>query len=235
MAKKYLDENGLLYLWSKIKAALTGKQDNISDIETIRAGAAKGETAVQSVTGKGLSTEDYTTEEKDKLNNIAAEATRNEPGDITPKPNGTAAVGIDPGFARCDHVHPTDTTRAPLSSPTFTGIPAAPTAEPGTDTTQIATTAFVKRAVEAAVNGAVGAVYRMKGTKNSYADLPSNPSVGDVWNVVAAHGNHPAGTNYVCTEDGEWDALGGAIDLSGYAQKSDLSEISNAEIDAICE
>lgn len=32
---------------------------------------------------------------------------------------------------------------APLASPTFTGVPAAPTAEPGTNTTQIATTAFV--------------------------------------------------------------------------------------------
>lgn len=32
---------------------------------------------------------------------------------------------------------------APLASPTFTGTPAAPTASSGTDTTQIATTAFV--------------------------------------------------------------------------------------------
>jgi hypothetical protein len=33
--------------------------------------------------------------------------------------------------------------KAPLASPTFTGVPAAPTASPGTNTTQIATTAFV--------------------------------------------------------------------------------------------
>jgi microcystin-dependent protein len=35
---------------------------------------------------------------------------------------------------------------APLASPTFTGVPAAPTASPGTNTTQIATTAFVASA-----------------------------------------------------------------------------------------
>lgn len=35
------------------------------------------------------------------------------------------------------------TGSAPLASPTFTGTPAAPTATPGTNTTQIATTAFV--------------------------------------------------------------------------------------------
>lgn len=33
--------------------------------------------------------------------------------------------------------------KAPLASPTFTGVPAAPTAAPGTNTTQLATTAFV--------------------------------------------------------------------------------------------
>ena len=65
----------------------------------------------------------------------------------TPKMNGTAAVGTETAFARGDHVHPTDTSRAPLASPTFTGTPAAPTATAGTNTTQIATTAFVSTAI----------------------------------------------------------------------------------------
>jgi len=38
-------------------------------------------------------------------------------------------------------------SKAPLNSPTFTGIPSAPTANPGTNTTQIATTAFVQNAI----------------------------------------------------------------------------------------
>ena len=38
---------------------------------------------------------------------------------------------------------------APLASPTFTGVAAAPTATPGTNTTQLATTAFVQAAVTA--------------------------------------------------------------------------------------
>lgn len=36
---------------------------------------------------------------------------------------------------------------APLNSPAFTGVPTAPTAAPGTDTTQLATTAFVEAAL----------------------------------------------------------------------------------------
>ena len=42
---------------------------------------------------------------------------------------------------------------APLASPTFTGVPAAPTASAGTNTTQIATTAFVQTAVDTARMG----------------------------------------------------------------------------------
>lgn len=38
-----------------------------------------------------------------------------------PLTNGNAAVGSSLKYARADHVHPTDETRAPLASPTFTG------------------------------------------------------------------------------------------------------------------
>ncbi len=61
----------------------------------------------------------------------------------TPAMNGTGAVGTASRWARADHVHPTDTSRAPLASPTFTGTPAAPTAAVGTNTTQLATCAYV--------------------------------------------------------------------------------------------
>jgi len=40
---------------------------------------------------------------------------------------------------------------AALASPTFTGVPAAPTAAPGTNTTQLATTAFTQAAIAALV------------------------------------------------------------------------------------
>jgi hypothetical protein len=46
--------------------------------------------------------------------------------------------------------------KAPLASPALTGIPTAPTAAANTDTTQVATTAFVKTAVANLVDGAPG-------------------------------------------------------------------------------
>lgn len=69
------------------------------------------------------------------------------PSSATPAMDGTGAVGTSADYARGDHVHPTDTSRAPLASPTFTGTPSAPTAAAGTNTTQLATTAFVTTAV----------------------------------------------------------------------------------------
>jgi hypothetical protein len=49
-------------------------------------------------------------------------------------------------------------TKAPVASPTFTGTPAAPTAAAATNTTQLATTAFVQAAISALVGGAGPAV-----------------------------------------------------------------------------
>jgi hypothetical protein len=45
----------------------------------------------------------------------------------TPLINGAATPGAANKWSPEDHVHPTDTTRAPLASPTFTGIVKAPT------------------------------------------------------------------------------------------------------------
>ena len=72
----------------------------------------------------------------------------------TPKMDGTAAVGSETKWAKGDHVHPTDTSRAPLNSPTFTGTPKL-TNTPATTTNDktIADTAFVKSAITAAISG----------------------------------------------------------------------------------
>ena len=48
--------------------------------------------------------------------------------------------------------------KADIASPTFTGTPAAPTAAAGTNTTQLATTAYVATAVANLIDGAPGAI-----------------------------------------------------------------------------
>lgn len=75
-------------------------------------------------------------------------------GSASPNMDGSAATGTSLRYARQDHTHPSDTSRAPTASPTFTGTVSAPTiaASTGltaptkavdTNTTDVATTAFV--------------------------------------------------------------------------------------------
>ena len=87
--------------------ALAGKQNTISDLEAIRTGAAKGATALQivpstyrtaseqdtidsgkvdKVTGKGLSSNDYTDAAKAKVDALAPVATSGSYSDLTDKP-----------------------------------------------------------------------------------------------------------------------------------------------------
>lgn len=57
-----------------------------------------------------------------------------------------------------DTINQDRTGYAPKASPAFTGIPTAPTANSGTNNTQIATTAFVKNAIAALVGSAPAAL-----------------------------------------------------------------------------
>lgn len=71
----------------------------------------------------------------------------------------------------------------------------------------------------------VSAVYRYKGSVATYAELPTEGNtVGDVWNVAAADEAHgiKAGDN-VAWNGSAWDALSGAVDLTPYATKDELS------------
>ena len=93
--------------------ALAGKQNTISDLEAIRTGASKGATALQSVpntyrtaaaqdvidsgkvdkvTGKGLSTNDYTDAAKAKVDALAPVATSGNYNDLSNKPTIPAPI-----------------------------------------------------------------------------------------------------------------------------------------------
>lgn len=159
MAEKvYVSQDKLLYFAKEFKA----QDDKIYQ---------------KAETGKGLSTNDYTTDEKEKLAGIAEGANKitntsdltNDSGFITtadipegaaasttsPKMDGTAAVGTELAFARGDHVHPTDTSRQAVITGAATTI---------TDTNLAASRALVSDA-----NGKV-AVSDVTATEISYLD-----------------------------------------------------------------
>jgi hypothetical protein len=95
---------------------------------------------------------------------------------VLPLMDGIAAVGTGTAWARGDHVHPTDTSLAPLASPALTGTPTAPNVIPANDnTTKIANTAFVQSAITAAIGGTGYA------TSTPGASAPVSPKAGDFW------------------------------------------------------
>ena len=90
-------------------------------------------------------------------------------------------------IANVDGLQTALNAKAPLASPTFTGTPKAPTAASGTNTTQIATTAFVQAAVESKI--ATADAMRFKGTLGTGGTttaLPASHTVGDTYKVIAA-------------------------------------------------
>lgn len=104
MAKKYLDDNGLLYFWSKIKTyvtnAISGKADKTQAVSNI----TRNGTTFTATKADGTT---FTFTQQD--NTVAKTTT-------SPKMDGTAAVGSETKYAAGDHVHPHDTTKADKSA-----------------------------------------------------------------------------------------------------------------------
>lgn len=88
---------------------------------------------------------------------------------------------------------------------------------------------------------ALGSVYRIKGSKTNISEVLAltDAKVGDAWNVTNAFTfggkPYPANTNVVCLvatstsdhDENNWDPIGGTVDLSPYAKKTEVKESDN--------
>lgn len=84
-------------------------------------------------------------------------------------------------------------------------------------TTATANTTYAKKSD-------ISNVYKFKGTKTNYADLPTTGVVtGDVWNITNVDAEHgiKAGDNVAWNGDA-WDNLSGTVDLSAYVTTTAL-------------
>ncbi|HIV09013.1 MAG TPA: hypothetical protein IAC79_02720 [Candidatus Spyradenecus faecavium] len=63
----------------------------------------------------------------------------------------------------------------------------------------------------AEVDGKVAGVYHFRGSVQSRAELPTDPSDGDVYNLIGEDGMN------VAWNAGAWDELGATVDLSAYS------------------
>lgn len=268
---KYLDDNGLLYYNQKLNAKFDDKVDKI--------------------TGKGLSTNDFTTAEKTKLQGIEAEATKTiidsalsasstnpvQNKIINDALNGKVNVISGKGLSTNDY---TTTEKNKLSgietgaevniiesivingvTATITGKQASATIEAGaidiikvngtaqtivdktvditvpTNNNQLTNGAGYQNSteVQTAINSAISGI-----TSFDYQVVQSLPTTG-VKGTIYLVPNSGTEPNYydeylwiVTSGTGKWEKIGTtAIDLSGYWSKTELVAITNAEIDTI--
>ena len=209
MAKKtYLDESGLIYLWGKIKEALGKKVDTVENM--------------------GLSSNDFTTDLKTKLENIPDNVTANE-GTIT-------GVSVDG-----ESIATSGVANIPAASTTKKGVVQLSTATDGNSTQKAATESAVAEAYNLAkskaskattlsgygigdaytksevynkteVDAKVSSVYKPAGSVTGSAlPTPDQSNLGNVYNVSTsfttnnnfvegADKEYPAGTNIVVVE-----------------------------------
>ena len=225
MAIKYNGENVLTYLLTLLKPKLNSKVDKVD--------------------GKGLSTNDFTTELKTKLEGIEESANNYSHPTHTAASSGFYKVTVD------SLGHVTSVTAVTKEDVTKLGIPSS-TVTISTDISSDAnsdTKAASPKAVKSYVDGKVSSTYKPAGSV-TFANLPtlSASVVGNVYNVTdsfttttnfieGAGNSYSAGTNVVVVDAGsgtyKFDVLAGFVDLSDYAKTADFIELTNDEVQTI--
>ena len=184
----------LQLLETKVEAVQTDVDGNESDADTAVAanethidnlatlsGVAKDETSLATFTGNTISDSRTVKQALQELETSLEEVDANA-NDITTavgvaeqathmgtfsgstiSANGTAKEAIQ-------ELETAVELKAAVAGPTFTGTPAAPTASAGTNTTQLATTAFVSVAIANLINGAPGALDTLNEIADAIAD-----------------------------------------------------------------
>ena len=201
MTTEYLDKAGATLLIQKTKAELAKKVDAVS--------------------GKVLSTNDYTTAEKNKLAGIAAGAQVN--AITTVKVNGTA---LTPDTNKAvDVTVPTKTSQLTNDSgfQNATQVKATVTGQGYQTQSQ----------VQSLINSAVGNVTSIRYEK--VTSLPATGATGVIYLVAHSHGTQDIYDEYIWIADTKtFEKIGNTdIDLSGYVKATDLTAITTDELNAM--
>ena len=113
MAKKYLDDNGLLYFWQKIRNTFVSNITYDSSTRKIQKVKKTGTNGAEESTDIVTLATVATSGSYNDLSNKPTIPAAVPKTTTTPKMDGTAAIGTETKYAAGDHVHPTDTSRAP--------------------------------------------------------------------------------------------------------------------------
>lgn len=169
---------------------------------------SKLDTKVDKEEGKGLSTNDYSDNDRQKVSNIVDYVTTMR---STTSMN-TMGLSLDKKNVITGSIYTTGSitfnsasskSAGVLTASYFEKLDALPSAEE----------------LDQKINTAIGSVYRVKGSVANYEALPKdNVMIGDVYNL------EDTGANYVATSTTpDWDKLSETVDLNGYLTKTDAA------------
>lgn len=224
MANKYLNYDGVAYLWEKVKSIVNEKVDKVD--------------------GKGLSSNDYTADEKAKLANIQAGAEVNVNADwnavtgdsaILNKPSiptKTSDLTNDSDYVSdASYVH-TDSNYTSAEKTKLAGI-ATGANKTTVDSTMSASSTnpvqnkIVKKYIDDAIGGITGIDFKIVTT------LPSTGVKGTIYLKSNSGSTGNIYDEYIYVNSA-WEKIGTTdVDLSGYLKTTDMVAITNAEIDTI--
>lgn len=169
---------------------------------------SKLDTKVDKEEGKGLSTNDYSDNDRQKVSNIVDYVTTMR---STTSMN-TMGLSLDKKNVITGSIYTTGSITFNSASSKSAGVLTASYFEkldalPSADE------------LDQKINTAIGSVYRVKGSVANYEALPKdNVTIGDVYNL------EDTGANYVATSTTpDWDKLSETVDLSGYLTKTDAA------------
>lgn len=196
--KKYVDDTVAAV---DVTEQISGKADKIYV-------DSKLDTKVDKEEGKGLSTNDYSDNDRQKVSNIVDYVTTMR---STTSMN-TMGLSLDKKNVITGSIYTTGSitfnsasskSAGVLTASYFEKLDALPSAEE----------------LDQKINTAIGSVYRVKGSVANYEALPKdNVTIGDVYNL------EDTGANYVATSTTpDWDKLSETVDLSGYLTKTDAA------------
>lgn len=210
MAKKFLSQDGVLYFWTLLKSKFVAQE-----------------------TGKGLSTNDYTTTEKSKLSGIAEGAEKNAIAAITV--NGSA-ITPDVATRTAAITIPTKTSELTNDSSFVTSDAlAAKGYQTASDVTNAITSKGYQTAAEvsAAINEKISS---MTGVDfKIVTELPTTGTAGTFYLIANSGTGNNVYNEYIwVTSASKYELIGTTQpDLSGYVKTTDITELTNAEIDTI--
>lgn len=169
---------------------------------------SKLDTKVDKEEGKGLSTNDYSDDDRQKVSNIVDYVTTirsttsintmnlslDKKNVITGSTYTVGSVTFNSASSKSAGV---------LTASYFNKLDALPSADE----------------LDQKINTAIGSVYRVKGSVANYEALPTEDvNIGDVYNL------EDTGANYVATSSTpDWDKLSETVDLNGYLTKTDAA------------